>query len=133
MGYHFRLDKLNIFFNSSELRSIYFLIDLKRGSAGVGASALLPRRWLRVKIGGADHADAGLDQHQGDQLHRTVLFHVVFLEGGHQARILRVGLGEASFRSHLAMGTLAVRLTLPPVVRVEDFHLQVGAPCRAHK
>jgi hypothetical protein len=27
---------------------------------------------------------------------------------------------------------LAVRLTLPPVGRVEDFHLQVGAPCRAH-
>jgi hypothetical protein len=31
------------------------------------------------------------------------------------------------------MGTLAVRLTLPPVGRVEDFHLQVGAPCRAHQ
>jgi len=25
----------------------------------------------------------------------------------------------------------AVRLTLPPVGRVEDLHLQVGAPCRA--
>jgi hypothetical protein len=29
--------------------------------------------------------------------------------------------------------TLAVRLTLPPVGCVEDFHLLVGAPCRAHK
>jgi hypothetical protein len=31
------------------------------------------------------------------------------------------------------MGTLAVRLTLPPVGRVEDLHLQVSAPCRAHE
>ena len=30
------------------------------------------------------------------------------------------------------MDTLAVRLTVPPVGSVEDFHLQVGAPCRAH-
>jgi hypothetical protein len=30
------------------------------------------------------------------------------------------------------MDTLAVRLTLPPVGCVEDFHLQVSAPCRAH-
>jgi hypothetical protein len=30
------------------------------------------------------------------------------------------------------MDTLAVRLTLPPVGRVEDFHLPAGAPCRAH-
>ena len=29
-------------------------------------------------------------------------------------------------------GNLAVRLTLPPVGCVEDFHLQVSAPCRAH-
>jgi hypothetical protein len=29
--------------------------------------------------------------------------------------------------------TLAVRLTIPPVGLVEDFHLQVSAPCRAHK
>ena len=28
-------------------------------------------------------------------------------------------------------GNLAVRLTLPPVGCVEDFHLQVSAPCRA--
>jgi len=27
---------------------------------------------------------------------------------------------------------LALRLTIPPVGLVEDFHLQVGAPCRAH-
>jgi hypothetical protein len=31
------------------------------------------------------------------------------------------------------MDTLAVRLTVPPVGPVEDLHLQVGAPCRAHK
>ena len=41
-------------------------------------------------------------------------------------------LPAASFRSHLTVGTLAVRLTLPLVGRVEDFHLQVGAPCQAH-
>jgi hypothetical protein len=28
---------------------------------------------------------------------------------------------------------VAVQLTLPPDGRVEDLHLQVGAPCRAHK
>jgi len=39
----------------------------------------------------------------------------------------------ASFRFHLAMDTLAVRLTIPPAGVVEDFHLQVNAPCRAHK
>src|SRR5512135_521770 len=42
-------------------------------------------------------------------------------------------LPAASFRFHLAMDTLAVRLTVPPVGSVEDFHLQVNAPCRAHK
>ncbi len=31
------------------------------------------------------------------------------------------------------MDTLAVRLTIPPAGVVEDFHLQVNAPCRAHK
>jgi hypothetical protein len=31
------------------------------------------------------------------------------------------------------MDTLAVRLTVPPVGPVEDLHLQVGAPCRAHQ
>jgi hypothetical protein len=31
------------------------------------------------------------------------------------------------------MNTLAVRLTLAPVGCVENFHLQVSAPCRAHK
>src|SRR5207253_3782394 len=41
-------------------------------------------------------------------------------------------LPAASFRFHLAMDTLAVRLTIPPVGLVEDFHLQVRAPCRAH-
>ena len=42
-------------------------------------------------------------------------------------------LPPASFRFHLAMDTLAVRLTVPPVGPVEDLHLQVSAPCRAHK
>ena len=42
-------------------------------------------------------------------------------------------LPAASFRFHLAVDTLAVRLTIPPVGFVEDFHLQVGAPCRAHR
>jgi len=31
------------------------------------------------------------------------------------------------------MDTLAVRLTVPPTGPVKDFHLQVGAPCRAHE
>jgi hypothetical protein len=42
-------------------------------------------------------------------------------------------LPAASFRFHLTMDTLAVRLTVPPVGPVEDFHLQVNAPCRAHQ
>ena len=42
-------------------------------------------------------------------------------------------LPAASFRPHLAAAALAVQLTVPPVRPVEDFHLQVGAPCRAHK
>ncbi len=42
-------------------------------------------------------------------------------------------LPAASFRFHLTMDTLAVRLTVPPAGSVEDFNLQVGAPCRAHK
>jgi hypothetical protein len=41
-------------------------------------------------------------------------------------------LPAASFRSHLAMGTLAVRLIIPPVGLIENLHLQVSAPCRAH-
>jgi len=41
-------------------------------------------------------------------------------------------LPAAYFRSHLAMGTLAVRLIIPPVGLIEDLHLQVSAPCRAH-
>ena len=45
----------------------------------------------------------------------------------------RRGGTAASFRSHLAVDTLAVRLTVPPVGPVEDLHLQVRAPCRAHK
>jgi len=36
------------------------------------------------------------------------------------------GLSAASFRSHLAMGTLAVRLTIPLAGPVEDLHLQVN-------
>src|SRR6266699_4037821 len=42
-------------------------------------------------------------------------------------------LPAASFRFHLAMDTLAVRLTIPAVGFVGDFHSQVTAPCRAHK
>jgi len=38
----------------------------------------------------------------------------------------------ASFGFHLAMDTLAVQLTLPLAGCVEDFHLQVSAPCRVH-
>jgi hypothetical protein len=41
-------------------------------------------------------------------------------------------LPAASFRFHLAMHTLAVRLTIPPVGFVGDFHSLVRAPCRAH-
>src|ERR1017187_4726718 len=41
-------------------------------------------------------------------------------------------LPAASSGFHLAMDTLAVRLTLPLAGCVEDFHLQVSAPCRAH-
>ncbi len=42
-------------------------------------------------------------------------------------------LPAASFRFHLAMDTLAVQLTIPPVGFVGDFHSLVRAPCRAHK
>ena len=42
-------------------------------------------------------------------------------------------LPSASFRFAVARDTLAVQLTLPLVGRVEDFHLQVSAPCRAHQ
>src|SRR5499425_3482885 len=42
-------------------------------------------------------------------------------------------LPAASSRFHLAMDTVAVQLTLPLAGCVEDFHLQVTAPCRAHK
>lgn len=41
-------------------------------------------------------------------------------------------LPSASFRFTVARDTLAVRLTLPLVGRVEDFHLQVGAPSQVH-
>src|SRR5438128_10346895 len=41
-------------------------------------------------------------------------------------------LPAASFRFHLAMDTLALRLTVPPVGSVGDFHSLVSAPCRAH-
>ena len=40
-------------------------------------------------------------------------------------------LPSASSRFAVARDTLAVQLTLPLVGRVEDFHLQVSAPCRA--
>ena len=42
-------------------------------------------------------------------------------------------LPSASSRFAVARDTLAVQLTLPLVGRVEDFHLQVSAPCRAHR
>jgi len=42
-------------------------------------------------------------------------------------------LPAASSGFHLAMDTLAVRLTIPPAGVVRDFHPQVNAPCRAHK
>ena len=42
-------------------------------------------------------------------------------------------LPTASSRFHLTMDTLALQLTLPLAGRVEDFHLQVSAPCRAHQ
>src|SRR5713226_3578084 len=42
-------------------------------------------------------------------------------------------LPATSSRFHLAMDTLAVRLTIPPVGFVGDFHSLVRAPCRAHK
>ena len=51
-------------------------------------------------------------------------------------------LPAASFRFHLTMDTLAVRLTVPLAGSVKDLtlndffpksHLQVSAPCRAHK
>jgi len=41
-------------------------------------------------------------------------------------------LPAASFRFHLTVDTLAVRLTIPLTGFVEDFHSLVGAPCRAH-
>ena len=41
-------------------------------------------------------------------------------------------LPSASSRFAVARDTLAVQLTLPLVGRVEDLHLQVSAPCRAH-
>lgn len=42
-------------------------------------------------------------------------------------------LPSASSRFAVTRDTLAVQLTVPLVGRVEDFHLQVSAPCRAHK
>src|SRR5271155_1210591 len=42
-------------------------------------------------------------------------------------------LPTASSGFAVARDTLAVRLTLPLAGYVEDFHLQVRAPCRAHK
>src|SRR5512145_1729852 len=41
-------------------------------------------------------------------------------------------LPSASSRFAVTRNTLAVRLTLPLAGRVEDLHLQVSAPCRAH-
>jgi len=41
-------------------------------------------------------------------------------------------LPAASFRFSLTTDTLAVRLMVPAVGPIEDFHLKVGVPCRAH-
>src|ERR1700734_1372739 len=41
-------------------------------------------------------------------------------------------LPAASSRFPVARDTLAVRLTFPLTGHVEDFHLRVSAPCRAH-
>ena len=41
-------------------------------------------------------------------------------------------LPAASFRFSLTTDTLAVRLMVPTVGPIEDFHLKVGVPCRAH-
>lgn len=46
----------------------------------------------------------------------------------HQASALPA----ASFRPHLAMAALAVRLMVPPDGPIGDFNPQVNAPCRAH-
>src|SRR5665647_929237 len=46
----------------------------------------------------------------------------------HQASALP----SASSRFAVARDTLAVRLTVPLAGSVEDFHLRVSAPCRAH-
>ena len=42
-------------------------------------------------------------------------------------------LPPASFRPPVTRGALAVQLTLPRVGCVEDLHLRVSAPCRAHE
>lgn len=42
-------------------------------------------------------------------------------------------LPSASSGFAVTRDTLAVRLTLPLAGRVEDLHLQVSAPCRAHE
>src|SRR6266516_7902367 len=42
-------------------------------------------------------------------------------------------LPAASFRFHLAMDTLAVRLLVPPIGSIGDSHSLVSAPCRAHQ
>ena len=41
-------------------------------------------------------------------------------------------LPAASFRYHLAMDTLAVKLVVPPTGSTGDFHSLEDAPCRAH-
>jgi len=41
-------------------------------------------------------------------------------------------LPAASFRPHLTVTALAVRLAIPLIGFAGDFHSQVIAPCRAH-
>jgi len=56
------------------------------------------------------------------------------LHASYPISVRRAGaLPAASFRFDLAMDTLAVRLTIPPVGFVGELHSLVRAPCRAHQ
>jgi len=70
-------------------------------------------------------------------MHNRTLNTFAFLSGLRASYAISVRrastLPMASFRFHLAMDTLAIRLTVPPAGPVGDLHPQVGAPCRAHK
>jgi hypothetical protein len=74
----------------------------------------------------------------GDELQQTAFR---TCDADHKPPVLRCSrlsvmasaLPSASSGFAVARDTLAVRLTLPLAGCVEDFHLQVHAPCRAHK